>query len=76
MVPATSAYLPFSERLRVLPMGSDTLFREIGIAYRSIRNRPEVTGRLMALVNSYAVNDFEAALPCLEGYGYSSLKSG
>lgn len=73
IVPATAACIPFSSQVRVLPMGPDTLFREIGIAERSVHKQPEVTNRLISLMQACAVAEFEAGLPYLNSLGYRPM---
>jgi len=55
LVPITAAYLPYSEKVRVLPVPEGSLFREIGIAQRTVCRYPEITSQLVQLIRYYAL---------------------
>lgn len=75
IVPATPAYLPFSKKVRVLPMTDTTLFREIGIAERNVHKLPEVTNRLVSLIYQCSAEAFDDALHFLQDYRCCSIST-
>ncbi|KAA0911321.1 LysR family transcriptional regulator [Pusillimonas sp. ANT_WB101] len=76
IVPMTAAYLPYSDKLRVLPLTGNPPFREIGIAQRSVCRYPEITNQLVKLIDHCAASSAQETLPIMQHYNYASAYVG
>jgi DNA-binding transcriptional LysR family regulator len=63
IVPMTTAHMELTNNLRVLPLDDKSVYREIGVAVRSVRRHPAVVDRLIELLHASAqYSDVNAAM--------------